>query len=92
MNNKSSDWLRYYASVFDYVEIDSSFYRMPNLFTVKNWFKKTPEHFRFTAKFPKVITHDKRLKNISKELEYFHQAMLPLKERLLHYLYNYHHH
>ena len=79
----SSDWLRYYASVFDYVEIDSSFYRMPNLFTVKNWFKKTPERFRFTAKFPKSITHDKRLKNISKELEYFHQAMLPLKDKTL---------
>ncbi|MFL6396335.1 MAG: DUF72 domain-containing protein [Nitrososphaeraceae archaeon] len=26
----SSDWLRYYASLFDYIEIDSSFYRMPN--------------------------------------------------------------
>src|SRR5919198_5866281 len=74
--SNSSDWLPYYASVFDYVEIDSSFYRTPNVFMVKNWFKKTPEHFRFTAKFPKVITHDKRLKNISKELEYFHKAML----------------
>src|SRR5918912_1190180 len=81
--SNSSDWLKYYASVFDYVEVDSSFYRMPNLFTVKNWFKKTPEHFRFTAKFPKVITHDKRLKNISKELEYFHKAMLPLKDKTL---------
>jgi uncharacterized protein YecE (DUF72 family) len=83
MNNSSSDWLRYYASVFDYVEIDSSFYRMSNLFTVKNWFKKTPEHFRFTAKFPKVITHDKRLKNVSKELQHFHQTMLPLKDKTL---------
>ena len=81
--SNSSDWLRYYASVFDYVEIDSSFYRMPNTFMIKNWFKKTPEHFRFTAKFPKVITHDKRLKNISKELEYFHKAMLPLKDKTL---------
>src|SRR5919198_2415159 len=79
----SSEWLRYYASVFDYVEIDSSFYRMPNTFMVRNWLKKTPEHFRFTAKFPKVITHDKRLKNINKELEYFHQAMLPLKDKTL---------
>jgi uncharacterized protein YecE (DUF72 family) len=79
----SSDWLRYYASVFDYVEIDSSFYRMPNHFTVKNWFKKTPEHFRFTAKFPKSITHDKRLKNIGKELDYFHKAILPLKDKTL---------
>jgi uncharacterized protein YecE (DUF72 family) len=56
---------------------------MPNTFMVKNWFKKTPEHFRFTAKFPKVITHDKRLKNISKEIEYFHNAMLPLKDKTL---------
>src|SRR6187200_2425739 len=62
---------------------------MPNLFTVKNWFKKTPEHFRFTAKFPKSITHDKRLKNISKELEYFHKAMLPLKRiRFFHEIYS----
>src|SRR6187200_2546383 len=81
--SNSSDWLPYYASVFDYVEIDSSFYRMPNSFMVKNWYKKTPEHFRFTAKFPKSITHDKRLKNISKELEYFHKAMLPLKDKTL---------
>jgi uncharacterized protein YecE (DUF72 family) len=56
---------------------------MPNVFTVKNWFKKTPENFRFTAKFPKVITHDKRLKDASRELEYFLQSMLPLKEKTL---------
>jgi uncharacterized protein YecE (DUF72 family) len=81
--DNSSDWLSYYASVFDYVEIDSSFYRMPNLFTVKNWLKKTPENFKFTAKFPKVITHDKHLKDVSRELEYFHQSMLPLRDKIL---------
>lgn len=42
-----------------------------------------PEHFRFTAKFPKVITHDKRLKDVSRELEYFLQSMLPLREKTL---------
>ena len=41
--------------MFDFVEIDSSFYRIPNAFMVKNWCNKTPNHFRFTAKFPKVI-------------------------------------
>jgi uncharacterized protein YecE (DUF72 family) len=46
--------------VFDYVEIDSSFYRIPNIFMVK----KTPTNFKFTAKFPRVITHDKRLKDV----------------------------
>jgi uncharacterized protein YecE (DUF72 family) len=81
--DSSSDWLSYYASVFNYVEIDSSFYRTPNVFTVKSWFNKTPQKFRFTAKFPKVITHDKRLKDVSKELQYFFQSMLPLKEKTL---------
>jgi uncharacterized protein YecE (DUF72 family) len=42
-----SNWLGYYASVFNYVEIDSSFYRTPNVFTVKNWFNKTPDSFKF---------------------------------------------
>ena len=80
--DSSSDWLKFYSSIFDYVEIDSSFYRTPNVFTVKNWFK-TPDSFKFTAKFPKVITHDKRLKDVSRELEYFFQSMLPLKEKTL---------
>jgi uncharacterized protein YecE (DUF72 family) len=78
-----SSWLRYYSSVFDYVEIDSSFYKTPNVFTVKSWFNKTPDNFKFTAKFPKVITHDKRLKDVSKEIEYFFQSMLPLREKTL---------
>jgi uncharacterized protein YecE (DUF72 family) len=81
--DNSSDWLSYYASLFDYVEIDSSFYRTPNLFTVKNWLKKTPENFKFTAKFPKVITHDKHLKDVSRELEYFLQSMIPLRDKIL---------
>ena len=65
-NLANSGWLSYYSRVFDYVEIDSSFYRIPNAFMVKNWSKKTPNHFRFIAKFPKVITHEKRLKDAEK--------------------------
>jgi uncharacterized protein YecE (DUF72 family) len=38
---------------------------------VDNWNTKTPKNFKFTAKFPKVITHEKRLKEIDKELDYF---------------------
>jgi uncharacterized protein YecE (DUF72 family) len=81
--DNSSDWLKFYSSVFDYVEIDSSFYRTPNVFVVKNWSKRTPDNFKFTAKFPKVITHDKRLKDVSKELEYFFPSMLHLKDKIL---------
>ena len=45
---------------------------------VKNWCKKTSTHFKFTAKFPKVITHDKRLKDVEKELRFvlfFHDLL-----------------
>lgn len=45
---------------------------------VKNWYKKTPKNFRFTAKFPRVISHEKRLKNVDNELEQFFKAISPL--------------
>jgi uncharacterized protein YecE (DUF72 family) len=82
-NLENSDWLRYYSNVFDYVEIDSSFYRIPNQFMIKNWFKKTPDNFRFTAKFPKIITHDKHLVDVEKEVELFLRNMAPLHDKTL---------
>jgi uncharacterized protein YecE (DUF72 family) len=45
--------------------------------------KRSSENFRFTAKFPKVITHDKRFKNVEKDLELFYERMQPLKNKLL---------
>jgi uncharacterized protein YecE (DUF72 family) len=80
---ENSDWLRYYSQVFDYVEIDSSFYRMPSKFMVKNWAKKTPDNFRFTAKFPKVITHDKHLVDVNEEVYTYLSNMEPLQEKTI---------
>jgi uncharacterized protein YecE (DUF72 family) len=71
--------------VFDFVEIDPSFYRTPIAFMVKNWCKKTPAHFRFAAKFPKAITHDKRLKDVEKELNYSYLPWFILKIRSWNY-------
>jgi uncharacterized protein YecE (DUF72 family) len=50
---------------------------------VKNWARRTPADFRFTAKFPKIITHDKKFNNVEKELTLFYDAMKPLKDKLL---------
>ena len=80
---ENTDWLRYYSQIFDYVEIDSSFYRMPNKFMVKNWAKKAPDNFRFTAKFPKIITHDKHLVDVNEEVCTFLNNMEPLQEKTL---------
>jgi uncharacterized protein YecE (DUF72 family) len=82
-NLESSEWLRYYSQKFDYVEIDSSFYKIPNQFMVKNWDRKTPDNFRFAAKFPKIITHDKHLVDVKEEVELFLKVMEPLGEKTL---------
>jgi uncharacterized protein YecE (DUF72 family) len=79
----NSGWLKYYSQVFDYVEIDSSFYRIPTIFMAKNWYKRSPQNFKFTAKFPKIITHDKRLKDVDKELQRFFEAIGPLADKTL---------
>jgi len=84
---ENSKWLRYYSKIFDNVEIDSTFYRIPNKFMVKNWYKRTPKNFRFTAKLPKVITPDKRLLNIDEDqLDYLFDSISELKEKLLTFL------
>ena len=80
---ETSNWLNYYSKIFDFVEIDSSFYVMPDTFMVKNWYRKTPGRFKFTAKFPKVITHDKKLVNIKDELDYLLTSMREFGDKLL---------
>jgi uncharacterized protein YecE (DUF72 family) len=82
-NLDNSDWLRFYSQVFDYVEIDSSFYRIPDQFMVKNWVRRTPDNFRFTAKFPKMITHDKYLVDVEEDVELFLDNIGPLRDKTL---------
>ena len=47
---------------------------------VRNWVKKTPDNFKFTAKFPKVITHDKHLVDVNEEVYTFLDNMEPLQD------------
>src|SRR5262245_4493615 len=55
--------LPYYAERFPTVEINYTFYRMPNEATVAKWAQETPPSFKLTLKAPRRITHDNRLKN-----------------------------
>ena len=65
------------------MEIDSSFYRIPNEFMVKNWATRTPNNFIFTAKFPKAITHDKQLVDVEGNVILFLTNMEPLQEKTI---------
>jgi uncharacterized protein YecE (DUF72 family) len=76
-------WLPYYSQVFEYVEINSTFYEIPSKNMVKLWNARTSPNFRFSAKFPRVITLEKKFHNCQKELELFYEAMEPLKGKLL---------
>lgn len=78
-------WLPYYCKIFKFVEIDSTFYRIPSKFMVLNWAKRTPEDFRFAVKFPKVITHDRQqsLDNIIENLERFFEIIKPLQKKIV---------
>ena len=53
--------LNAYSHIFNTVEIDSTFYRYPSKGMVIGWLRYSPQNFIFSAKFPKVITHDKKL-------------------------------
>jgi uncharacterized protein YecE (DUF72 family) len=55
--------LPYYAARFPTVEINYTFYRMPNEKLVNGWAAQTPAPFKLTLKAPRRITHDHRLKN-----------------------------
>lgn len=79
---KPKDYLQLYSSVFDAVEIDSSFYRIPNPSMVSQWSKNTPEGFVFCPKFPKKVTHDFKLQNAGSSVNYFYRSLASLDKKL----------
>ncbi|MCL4430506.1 MAG: DUF72 domain-containing protein [Chloroflexi bacterium] len=78
----SKDFLAYYASQFNTVEVDSTFYRNPTEQTVKNWAAQTPNDFLFSLKFPQLITHIKTLKNCQPETDAFLNRVALLEQKL----------
>src|SRR5208282_61358 len=79
---KPADYLSYYATKFDTVELDNTFYRTPALTTVQGWNAKTPPGFIFTAKIPQVITHEKVLLDCQDDLKHYLQTMRALGDKL----------
>ena len=67
----ASKMLAYYAERLSTVEVNYTFYRMPNAKTVEDWRAATPPSFTFVLKAPQRITHFARLKFVDKPLAYF---------------------
>ena len=79
---KPADYLSFYATKFDAVELDNTFYRTPAISTVKGWYAKTPPGFLFAAKVPRVITHEMAMVDCDEEFRDFLKAMDCLGEKL----------
>ena len=79
--SKQEDYLPFYASVFDTVELDTTFYHPPKPTIVRSWARHTPETFRFAAKVPQAITHTARLATMAEQMTAFVRALDPLGPR-----------
>jgi uncharacterized protein YecE (DUF72 family) len=55
-------WLDHYSGVFDTVEVNNAFYRLPERATFEKWKQQTPPGFVVTVKGSRYLTHIKRLK------------------------------
>ncbi len=80
---EKSGKLSQYCKIFPTVEIDSTFYALPNEGTVRGWATRTPSGFMFSAKLPQTITHKKTLelgRGIESDLNQFIDTMHPLIE------------
>ncbi|MFB3882847.1 MAG: DUF72 domain-containing protein [Armatimonadota bacterium] len=78
----TKDELAYYATKFDAVELDNTYYRIPSAKTVDAWRERTPEGFLFCPKMSGKITHERMLEGTDELVEVFMDAVGRLGEKL----------
>ena len=75
-------WLEYYCTKFATVELNVTFYGVPDKETFSKWYKETPKGFVFSLKGSRFITHTKKLKASAEPVDVFLSRALTLKEKL----------
>ena len=78
----AKEMLAYYSRRLPAVEINNTFYRLPQPAMVENWRDQVPDDFRFSIKATQRITHIKRLKNCADETKYLLDTAALLEARL----------
>jgi len=79
---RDSEMLSFYLKHLDTVEINNTFYRLPNKNTVKAWRQHSPEGFLFAVKGSRFITHMKKLRNPAEHIKYFYDTVKLLGPKL----------
>ena len=78
----AKEMLSYYSQRLPAVEINNTFYRLPQPNMIENWKAQVPVTFRFSIKATQKITHIKRLNNVTDETKYLLDTAALLNERL----------
>ncbi len=78
----TKDELVYYSTQFNSIELNATFYGMPDAAQVETWKEKTPDNFRFFPKITNTVTHFKRLINVNEPLELFCDAVSHFDQKL----------
>ncbi len=71
-------WLRHYATLFDSVEVNNTFYRLPTVKAVAGWVEQSPRDFLFAVKASRYLTHLKRLTDMGEPVHRFYERIDPL--------------
>jgi len=83
---KTKNILQEYSTHFNFVELNSPFYKTPTIKTVKKWCDSTPDNFKFVVKVSKTITHNKKLVDFEQLFPEFYNVMRHLKGKLAGFL------
>ncbi len=78
---QSGSRLHYYGSLFNTIEINSSFYKIPLPATFEKWTTEVPDNFKFTVKVWRGITHAKKLEYALADIDFFMHAANHLGEK-----------
>ncbi len=78
----TKDELTYYATQFNSIELNATFYGMPSPDQVKTWAEKTPADFKFFPKITNTVSHFRRLLNIDDVVTQFATSILNFNEKL----------
>ena len=73
-----SRWLAFYSTLFDTVEVNATFYRLPTRKAVAGWVEQSPDDFVFAIKASRYLTHIKRLTDMAGGVERFYERIEPL--------------
>ena len=71
-------WLSHYAQLFDTVEVNATFYRLPRRESVAAWVADSPPGFLFSVKASRFLTHMKRLTDMGQGVRRFYERIEPL--------------